>query len=118
MLGPQPAGSQLLFGPGEERRGPQPREQRVRLAQTPGRVLAVTRAAQEPAVGQQQPGGVDRAFGTGGVLAALVGPQRLLRRAAQLGQPPLQPGQGRGQVLPGAENSDEGGVDGADVGVR
>jgi hypothetical protein len=42
---------QFGFGPGNERRGPQGREQCVGLAQPLDRVLAVAGAAQEPTVG-------------------------------------------------------------------
>jgi hypothetical protein len=41
-------------------------------------------------VGQQQPGGADRAVSAGGVLGALVGLPGLLRVAALLGQPSVR----------------------------
>jgi hypothetical protein len=42
---------------------------------------------------QQQPGRVDRAARTGGLLATLVDRLGLVRGVALLGQPSLQPGQ-------------------------
>ena len=62
------------------------------------RAFPVPGASQQPAMGQQQPGGRHRALRAGRVLAALIDPQRLLGDASLLGQPSLQPGQGRLQV--------------------
>jgi hypothetical protein len=61
---------QLLLGPGDERRGTQRLVQVMCPAQLLDRVLPVAGAPQQPAVGQQQPGGVDRALSAGGLDAA------------------------------------------------
>jgi hypothetical protein len=91
-------GRQLLFGPGDERGGAQRLEQGVRLPQPLDRQAPLARPPQEAAVGQQQPGRIDRALRAGGLLAIGIDPPGFLRGVPLLGQPPFQPGQARPQI--------------------
>ena len=101
------AGGQFLLGAGQEGRGPQGQVQVVGPPKALDRHAPLAGPPQQPAVGQQQPGGVHRALRVSGLLAAGVDLPGLGGVALLLGQPPLQPGHGRLQVtgLAGAHST-------------
>ena len=76
---------QFGFGAGQERRGPQGQVEIVRPAQALDRHAPLAGPAQQPAVGQQQPGRVYRALRVSGLLAAGVDLAGLIRMSLLLG---------------------------------
>jgi hypothetical protein len=100
---PGPPGGQItcrqfLSGAGQGQRGSQGQVQIVRPPQALDRDAPLPGPAQQPAMGQQQPGRVHRALRASSLFAALVDLLGLAGVALLLGQPPLQPGHGGQQI--------------------